>query len=83
MEELKITNEKEAKIYLLGIIEGLNKIRLSVWGFGYDNNETAQMIRSLTTKKIFEIKEMLDIDNFGEQAFDSVKNYVKANAQST
>lgn len=80
MDELKITTEKEAKIYLLGIIEGLNKTRLSVWGFGYDNDDTARMIRKTTSERIFEIKEMLDIDSFGDQAFSAVKEYVKANA---
>lgn len=83
MNDLKISTEKEAKIYLLGIIEGLNKIRLSVWGFGYDNDETAGMIRKITTERILEIKEMLDIDSFGDQSFSTVKEYVKANAQST
>ena len=83
MNELKITTEKEAKIYLLGIIEGLNKIRLSVWGFGFDNDDTARMVRKLTSEKIFEIKEMIDIDSFGDQAFSTVKEYVKSNAQST
>jgi len=77
MKNLEITNEKEAKIYALGIIEGLNTIRLSVWGFGYDDDKTAQMIRDITSKKILEIKEILDIDYFGEEAFENVKKYIK------
>lgn len=81
MSDLKIESEKEARIYLLGIIEGLNKTRLSVWGFGYDNDETARMIRRTTSERIREIKEMLDIDSFGDDMFSSVDEYVKSKTE--
>lgn len=78
MSKISIENKKEAKLYMLGIIEGLNRARLSVWGFGFDKDDTALMVRRRTTEEISNIKEILDIDSFGDTMFSSVKNYIES-----
>ena len=70
---MKINSENEAISHLLGRISGLNDIRISVMGIGYDKDETALMIRRKCTDKIFEIKEILEIKIIGATYFDDAK----------
>ncbi len=68
---------EEAMAYLLGKLDAYNDIRINFWGFGYDNDETGQRVRKITTDRIMEVKEILEIDYFGEKAFSSVKEFLK------
>ena len=74
---MDIKNIEEAKAHILGRIAGLNDTRLSVWGIGYDKDETALMIRKQTTDKIFKLKEILDIKDFGEKMFSDACDLFK------
>lgn len=40
-------------------------------------NETGQRVRKITTDRIMEVKEILEIDYFGVKAFSSVKEFLK------
>ncbi len=72
-----ITTKEEAKAHLLGRIAGLNDARLSVWGIGYDNDDTARMVRQMTGKRINELKEILEIEYIGDNWFSSAADYLK------
>lgn len=74
-EELK--TKEEARAYILGIITGLNSARLSVWGIGFDSDETARFVRKYTSDEIFKQKELLEIDNFGDSLFGSAESLLK------
>lgn len=56
-EQLKLNKEQ-----IKGQIKGLNTARIRVWGIGYDNDETALMMRRFLSREITELQEMLDID---------------------
>lgn len=68
-----IDTEQKAIESLLGRIAGINDIRISVMGIGYDTDKTALMIRKRCTDKIFELKEILEIKIIGDTWFDSAK----------
>lgn len=69
--ETKFETKEEAKAHILGIIAGLNEARIQVMGIGYDQDETARMMRRYTLGRIFELKEILEIDHFGSEMFES------------
>ena len=73
----KISTKEEAKAHLLGRIAGLNEARLSVWGIGYDKDETAGMVRRMTGKRIQELKEILEIDYIGDGWFSDATSFLK------
>lgn len=73
----KITTKEEAKAHILGRIAGLNDARTLVWGIGFDKDKTAQIIRKYTTDEIFKLKEILDIENFGDSMFESAVDLLK------
>lgn len=75
--EKNLKNKEEAKAFILGKITGLNDARLSVWGIGFDKDETARLVRKFTTDKIFALKEMIEIDNFGDSMFESIDSLIK------
>lgn len=75
IEKFKTLEEARAHIY--GRIAGINDVRISVWGIGYDKDETAQKIRKYTSEKIYELKEMLEIDYFGDTWFESAVDFLK------
>jgi len=75
----EIQTNEEAKAHILGRIAGLNNVRISVMGIGYDKDDTARMIRKNTTDEIFRLKEMLDIDSFGSDWFESASDLLKKN----
>ncbi len=74
---MKIQTKEEAKAHLLGKIAGINEIRIAFWGIGYDKDETALMVRKITTDKIYELKEILEIDNFGDSWFSDAESLLK------
>lgn len=74
---MKLNSKEEAKAHLLGRIAGLNDVRLSVWGIGYDKNETAQRIRKYTCDEISRIKEILVIDTIGDDMFSDANQILQ------
>jgi len=72
-----ITTKEEAKAHLLGKIAGINEIRIAFWGIGWDKDETALRVRKITNDKIFELKEILEIDSLGESWFDDAESLLK------
>lgn len=73
----EIKTKEEARAYILGLITGLNSARISVWGIGFDEDETARFVRKYTTDEIYRHKELLEIDNFGDSMFGSAKELLK------
>jgi len=69
----KFDTEEEATDHLIGRIAGINDIRISVMGIGYDNDKTALMIRKKCTDKIYELKEILEIKVIGDLWFDDAR----------
>ncbi len=76
-DELKPQNERESKLFLLGQLKGLNQCRLSVWGFGYDNDETGNMVRKFTCDEINNITEMLQLSSLIDYSFSTVQDFVE------
>ena len=74
---MEIKTKEEAKAHLLGKIAGINEIRIAFWGIGYDKNETALKVRKITNDKIFELKEILEIDLVGESMFSDAESLLK------
>jgi len=74
---MKIQTKEEAKAHLLGKIAGINEIRIAFWGIGYDKDATALMVRKITNDKIYELKEILEIDNFGDSWFSDAESLLK------
>ena len=74
---MKIQTKEEAKAHLLGKVAGINEIRIAFWGIGYDKDETALMVRKITTDKIYELKEILEIDNLGDSWFSDAESLLK------
>ena len=72
-----IKTKEEAEIYIYGMITGLNKARLLIWGMGYDNDETALMMRKKIMNEIFELKEILEIKHIGSVFFDSASGLLE------
>ena len=68
-----INTKEQAIAHLLGRISGLNDARILVMGIGFDNDDTARMIRKECTSKIFELKEILEIKIIGDTWFDNAK----------
>ena len=68
---------EEAKAHILGKIAGLNVARIMVWGIGYDNDKTALMIRKNITTQIYDLKEILEIEHFGDSMFSSACDLIK------
>ena len=66
-------------IWVLGQIHGVNSVRLSVWGMGYDNDDTARMVRKFTCKQINKLKEPLEIERRLplEEGFSDTDNLYK------
>ncbi len=56
-------NFTKNKEQIRGQIKGLNTARIRVWGIGYDNDETALMMRRFLTDEIKRLQEMLDIED--------------------
>lgn len=75
--DLKPQNERETKIFLLGELKGLNSCRLSVWGSGYDKDDTGNMVRKFTCERIDEITEILQLSRLIDHSFSSVEEFVK------
>lgn len=50
------------KAEIRGQIKGLNTARIRIWGIGYDNDPTAQMMRRFLCDEINKLQMMLDID---------------------
>ena len=73
----KINTEEEAMNQLIGRIAGINDVRISVMGIGYDGDKTALMIRKKCTDKIFELKEILEIKIIGDLWFDNATDLFK------
>jgi len=74
---MKLQTQEEAKAHLLGKIAGINEIRIAFWGIGYDKDETASKVRKITNDKIFELKEILEIDSLGESMFSDAVSLLK------
>ena len=74
-EELKPKNERETMLFLLGQLKGLNQCRLSVWGFGYDNDSTGNMIRKFTCDEINRISEMIQLSKLIDHSFSDLDNF--------
>ena len=77
MEKEQLKTKEEARAYILGVITGLNSARISVWGIGFDKDETARFVRKFTTDEIFRHKELLEIDNFGDSFFNDATDLLK------
>lgn len=74
---MKINNEREAKIFMLGQMKGLNDVRLRFWGFGYDNDDTANQLRKYTCAEIGELSHTLQIDKILFDHFSDVQSFIK------
>lgn len=73
-----MNTKEEAKAHIIGKIAGLNEARLAVWGIGYDDDETALFMRKTMNDKIFSLREILDIDQFGDSWFNSAQELLKS-----
>ena len=57
-------NDKElTKAFILGKIAGLNEARVSVWGIGFDNDQTASYIKKYVWERMSELQKIIDIEN--------------------
>ena len=74
MEQEEIKTEREARSHLIGRLAGINDIRIQFMGIGYDNNDTAKIIRQRCNDRIFEIKEILEIKIIGDCWLNSAKD---------
>lgn len=45
---------------VMGRVEGLNDARITVWGFGYDNDETGLYVRRETLRMMRRLSEPYD-----------------------
>lgn len=76
-EELKIENEREAKIFMLGMMKGYNDTRINFWGIGYDNDDTARTVRKFTGEMIQKYSDILQLDSLLSGSFSDVESFVK------
>jgi len=68
--------EKEiTKAFILGKIAGLNEARISVWGIGFDNDETAKYVKKYVWERMESLQKMIDIDN----ASDEIEKLLEVN----
>ncbi len=74
----KPTTKEEAENYILGLISGLNKARVLVWGIGYDSDETALMLRREIMNQIYSLKEILEIKYIGDSYFESAEQLINS-----
>lgn len=61
MSDIELIKEQ-----IKGQIKGLNTARIRIWGIGYDNDETALMMRRFLYAEITRLQAMLDIDEEGK-----------------
>lgn len=59
--------KQEIKTFILGKIAGLNEARTFVWGIGFDNDKTADYIKSCVWKSIKQLQEIIDIDDVAKE----------------
>ena len=77
--EKYIETKKEALLYLMGKLDGLNFARCSVAGFGFDNDETAQYVKKQVWNEMKQINEILDIDKEGTKILMHIKSLLSEN----
>jgi hypothetical protein len=79
-EAMKLIRKELNISFLLGRIYGANSVRIVFWGIGYDNDETARMVRKVTTDIIYEAKEPLEIESRLpiDQGFSSLPDLIKS-----
>lgn len=78
----EINTKEEAKAHIIGRMAAYNDIRIAFWGIGYDKNETAQKVRKLTTQKIMELKEILNIEYMGSDWFSNATDFLKESGEN-
>ena len=76
-EEIKIKNKREAEIFMLGQLKGLNDCRLRFWGIGYDKDDTAREVRNFTNEKIFNFTKILKLNSLLDTSFSDVESYIQ------
>lgn len=74
-----MNNIELTKAFMLGKIAGLNEARISVWGIGFDNDETASYIKKYVWERMEQLQNIIDIENSANELEKFAKRITQQN----